>query len=166
MKSSDIMYGIGMGLIEFAVIAGALLVGLVAKHWRIPTLYRWLLIIAVILLPVAFSTSKMALQFGTWPAYFLFLAGCLPIAMLLTMISIVVISHVQKKTPNAQLGKVMANLTMVSQCAAPLGQMMYGFLFNNFSANMYVTVLIVSTLMFALAFLTKNMLQHEGESAS
>lgn len=58
MKSSDIMYGIGMGLIEFAVIAGALLVGLVAKHWRIPTLYRWLLVIAVILLPVALSTSK------------------------------------------------------------------------------------------------------------
>ncbi|HCO80039.1 MULTISPECIES: MFS transporter [Bacillus] len=166
MKSSDIMYGIGMGIIEFAVIAGALLVGLVAKHWRIPTLYRWLLVIAVILLPVAFSTSKMALQFGTFPAYFLFLAGCLPIAMLLTMISIVVISHVQKKTPNAQLGKVMANLTMVSQCAAPLGQMMYGFLFNTFSASMYVTVLIVSALMFALAFLSKNMLRHEGESAS
>ncbi len=72
MKSSDIMYEIGMGIIEFAVIAGALLVGLVAKHWRIPTLYRWLLVIAVILLPVAFSTSKMALQFGTFPAYFLF----------------------------------------------------------------------------------------------
>ncbi|MGE6523820.1 MFS transporter [Bacillus safensis] len=166
MKTSDIMYGVGMGLIEFAVIAGALLVGLVAKHWRIPTLYRWMLVIAIILLPVAFSTSTMALQFGTYPAYFLFLAGCLPIAMLLTMISVVVISHIQKKTPNQQLGKVMANLTMVSQCAVPLGQMMYGFLFNTFSANMYVTVLIVSIFMFALAYLTKNMLQHEGESAS
>ncbi|MGE6630604.1 MFS transporter [Bacillus sp. NPDC077027] len=163
MKSSDMMYGIGMGMIEFAVIAGALTVGYTAKRMRIRTLYRWLLLIAIILLPVALSTSAWMLQLGTYPAFLLFLTGCIPIAMLLTMISIFVVSHVQKKTPNEQLGKVMAILTMVSQCAAPLGQLMYGFLFEAFSAQIYVTVLIVSALMCALTYMTKKILHNEGE---
>ena len=40
MQSSDTMYGIGMGLIDFATILGALSIGFFAKKLQMKTLYN------------------------------------------------------------------------------------------------------------------------------
>ncbi|MFR3752078.1 MAG: hypothetical protein ACLTW9_06335 [Enterocloster sp.] len=49
----------------------------------------------------------------------MFLACAVPIAMIMTIISIFVITKVQKETPNENLGKVMAIITAVSRTRLP-----------------------------------------------
>lgn len=59
MQSNDIMYGIGMGLIQFAIILGALSIGAFAKKMRMGKLYRWILMIALLILPMALSVTPL-----------------------------------------------------------------------------------------------------------
>lgn len=156
MNSSDTLYGIGMGIIDFATILGALTMGYFAKKLRIHTLYIWVLMSAFLVIPMAMSVLPRALQIGYYPSYSLFIGCALIIAMMMTIISIYVMTLVQKETPNEQLGKVMAIMMAVSQCMAPLGQMGYGLLFEFFQANIYIPVFIISVCVLLLAFVTKR----------
>jgi len=83
----------------------------------------------------------------------------------MTIISIYVITVVQKETPNENLGKVMAIIIAVSQCMAPIGQILYGLLFEGFSVNIYVPILIISVVMVVLAIATKRILRFEVSEA-
>lgn len=163
MKSSDTLYGIGMGIIDFATILGALTMGYFAKKLRMHTLYNWVLVSAFLVIPMAMSVLPHALQIGYYPSYSLFIGCALIIAMMMTIISIYVMTLVQKETPNEQLGKVMAIMMAVSQCMAPLGQMGYGLLFEYFQANIYIPVLMISVCVLLLAFVTKRIWRLEAK---
>ncbi|PEV20460.1 MFS transporter [Bacillus thuringiensis] len=162
MQSSDTMYGIGMGLIDFATILGALSIGFFAKKLQMKTLYNWMLIIALLVIPVALSVTPFTLNLGYYPPFILFILSSLLIAMIMTIVSIYVITVVQKKTPNENLGKVMAIITVVSQCMAPIGQVVYGFMFEGFSAKIYLPIFAISFIMIIIAILTKKILRNEG----
>ncbi|WP_142316437.1 MFS transporter [Bacillus thuringiensis] len=162
MQSSDTMYGIGMGLINFATILGALSIGFFAKKLQMKTLYNWMLIIALLVIPVALSVTPFTLNLGYYPPFILFILSSLLIAMIMTIVSIYVITVVQKKTPNENLGKVMAIITVVSQCMAPIGQVVYGFMFEGFSAKIYLPIFAISFIMIIIAILTKKILRNEG----
>ncbi|MCI4056164.1 MFS transporter [Bacillus cereus] len=162
MQSSDTMYGIGMGLIDFATILGALSIGFFAKMLQMKTLYNWMLIIALLVMPVALSVTPFILNLGYYPPFILFILSSLLIAMIMTIVSIYVITVVQKKTPNENLGKVMAIITAVSQCMAPIGQVVYGFMFEGFSTKIYLPIFAISFIMILIAIVTKKILRNEG----
>ncbi|MFI8679370.1 MFS transporter [Bacillus thuringiensis] len=162
MQRSDTMYGIGMGLIDFATILGALSIGFFAKKLQMKTLYNWMLIIVLLVIPVALSVTPFTLNLGYYPPFILFILSSLLIAMTMTIVSIYVITVVQKKTPNENLGKVMAIITAVSQCMAPIGQVVYGFMFEGFSAKIYLPIFAISFIMILIAIVTKKILRNEG----
>ncbi|WP_001111722.1 MFS transporter [Bacillus cereus] len=162
MQSSDTMYGIGMGLIDFATILWALSIGFFAKKLQMRTLYNWMLIIALLVMPVALSVTPFILNLGPYPPFILFILSSLLIAMIMTIVSIYVITVVQKKTPNENLGKVMAIITAVSQCMAPIGQVVYGFMFEGFSTKIYLPIFAISFIMILIAIVTKKILRNEG----
>lgn len=161
MQSSDTMYGVGMGLGEFATIMGALTIGLFAKKMRLDTLYRWMIAIAVMLIPIAISITPFLLGFGYYPAFLLLMLGAIPIMTAATILSIYIITKVQRVTPNENLGKVMAIIMAVAQCVAPLGQIIYGVVFEAFSATLYLPILAVSLIMFVIAVVTQRILKNE-----
>jgi len=161
MQSGNLLYGIGMGTMDFAAILGALTVGIFAKRIKMNTLYRLILGIAILLLPAALSVMPFMLRLGLYPPFILFMLCIVPIAMILTITSIFVVTAVQKKTPNEYLGKVMAIIMAVAQCAAPAGQFVYGILFREFSHTVYIPILLVSAVMFALTFISQRMLKNE-----
>jgi len=162
MQSGNSLYGIGMGIINFAAILGALTVGVFAKRLRIQTLYLLILAIAILFLPIAVSVMPFILGFGFYLPFILFMLCVVPVAMILTIASIFVITGVQKKTPNDYLGKVMAIIMAAAQCAAPAGQFMYGFFFKEFSRNVYVPIVLISVVMFALTAIFQRILKNEG----
>ena len=163
MESSDTRYGLGVGLIQAAVIVGALSVGKLAKRFAVPLLYRWLYVIAVLLVPLALSLTPLGLLSGNDVPYLFFLVCAMPIAAFMTMISIAVISRVQKETPPLHLGKVLAIITMASQCAAPLGQLVYGLVIRSAVSRIHLVVLAVSAAMALLAGWARRLLYNEGE---
>jgi len=161
MQSSENMYGIGMALINFATILGALSIGFFAKRMKVKTLYRWIILIAILFIPIALSVTPFILNLGYYPSYILFIVCAIPVAMAMTIISIFVITKVQKKTPDENLGKVVAIITAVSQCAAPVGQLIYGFLFKAFSLKIYLPTLFVCLAMVIIAVIGQRVLRNE-----
>lgn len=157
MKSTDAMYGIGMGTINLATILGALSVGFAAKRMHMENLYRLLAAIALLFLPMALSVTPGWISRGFYPSYLMFLACAVPIAMIMTIISIFVITKVQKETPNENLGKVMAIITAVSQCAAPLGQLVCGFIFQSFPARLYLPALFICIAMAVISLAARQL---------
>jgi MFS family permease len=161
MKSTDRFYGIGMAITEFGMILGALAIGAVAQKMKMKTLHRWLSGIGLLLIGAAASLLPRTLGLGYYPAFIAFFLFVLPVLMAITMISIYFISNLQKKTPDALLGKVMAIIMSVSQCAAPVGQIAYGFLFEKFSAAVYIPTFALSLATLLIAVISKAMLKNE-----
>lgn len=163
MQSTDTMYGVGMGLLNFASILSALTIGLFSKRIHMKTLHRWVIVICILLLLIAVSLTPFALGLGFYPAFLLFMLGAVPIAVATTMISIYVVARVQKFTPNESLGKVMATIMAVAQCTSPLGQVIYGLVFEKFSAALYIPMIAVSFIMLVVAGIAKRILRNEEE---
>jgi hypothetical protein len=69
MRSSDTMYGIAMGLINVASILGAVTVGVFSKKMKVSTLWRWLLGIALMFVPLVIFVTPMVLGTGIWLPY-------------------------------------------------------------------------------------------------
>ncbi len=163
MESNDSLYGIAMGVIDLATILGALTVGYFVKKLRIQNLYVWILVTALLVIPMAIAVLPRMLQVGYYPSYSLLIGCSLVIAMMMTVISIYVITLVQKETPNEKLGKVMAIMMAVSQCVAPLGQIGYGLLFEVFRSSIYVPVLMISAVVLLLALITNRIWRFEDK---
>lgn len=163
MHSTDAMYGIGMGSINFATILGALAIGLTAGKLHMKTLYRLLLTIAALFVPMALSVTPQLAGLGFYPGYLLFLVCSIPVAMIMTIVSIFVITRVQRETPNENLGKVMACITAVSQCTAPLGQLVYGLVFQIFDSDIYLPALFICGAMVLLSWAARKMMENEVE---
>ena len=66
--------------------------------------------------------------------FFLLQLGC-------SLFSTCAISLIQARTPERLMGKVMSCVFTLSLCAQPLGQVVYGFLFDQFSQAVYWVLL-------------------------
>lgn len=163
MKSTDTMYGLGLGLISFATVLGALTVGLVTKKLRMKTLHRLIIAIALLLLPMSAAIMPIMLNLGYYPSFIVFMLSITPVAVILMFLDILVISEVQKKTPNENLGKVMAIIMAISQCAAPIGQMGYGVAFEVFKASVHLPLLFISAILLVVATITRHCFKNENQ---
>lgn len=162
MQSSDTMYGLGIGLISLATIIGSLMIGVFSDKIRMNILYRLIAAISLLLLPIAVSVFPFMLEFGYYPAFVLFMLGTIPISMFATIISIFILARVQRVTSNENLGKVMAIIMSVAGCAAPLGQAVYGLIFESLGNVLYLPILAVSLLMLILAFIARQIFAGES----
>lgn len=161
MQADDLFYGIGMGILNASTILGALCIGILASKMQIRTIYRWLLGIAALVLPMALALLPSVLGLGFYPAYLLFVGASIPVSVAITTISIFVVTRIQKRTPNEVLGKVMSIVLAASQCAAPIGQVMYGFAFQAFRTQAFIPTLFLSATVFLMALAAKKVLQNE-----
>lgn len=163
MQSTDVMYGVGMGLINFAAILGALTIGFFTKSLKMKFTYRWLIATALLLVPVALSLMPFIADLGYYPSFSLFMFGVTPISFILTLLSIFVISKVQKKTPNENLGKVMAIIMAVAHCTTPIGQVVYGNILEAFQTQTQLPLLLTSFTLLVLGFIAFPVLKNDEE---
>lgn len=81
---------------------------------------------------LAAGQMEAALLPGLAPAlgYWMMTAASFAVMVLSTVLVVMLSAAVQSQTPASLLGKVMAFIMAVSNCAAPLGQAVYGVLFQ------------------------------------
>ncbi len=163
MHGSDAMVGLGMGIIEVATIIGALTVGIFTKKLSMAKFYLWSLLIALITIPMALSVTPMILKMGFYPSFILFILCSVLITAMATILSIFVITKIQKKTPDENMGKVLAIVLAAAQCAAPAGQFLYGILFEMFSKSIYIPILILTLGMLMVTAVSKRVLREEDD---
>ena len=59
----------------------------------------------------------------------------------ISIFSIFAVSLIQQMTPNHLIGKVMAYTSTVTLCVQPIGQIVYGFLFDRFHSAVYYVLI-------------------------
>ena len=57
--------------------------------------------------------------------------------IIISIFSIFGVSLIQQRTPDYLIGKVMAYTSAITLCVQPIGQIVYGFLFDRFSHVVY-----------------------------
>lgn len=59
----------------------------------------------------------------------------------ISIFSIFAVSDIQQNTPDHLIGKIMAYTSAIIMCAQPIGQMVYGFLFDKFNGAVYCVLI-------------------------
>ena len=73
-----------------------------------------------------------------------------------TIFVVQMMSFIQRETPQNLIGKVIAVILTVSMCAQPLGNALYGVLFEISKGFEYAVVLFSGTISLLIAISTRN----------
>ena len=132
------LYGAAESALGVAAILGGVCVAALGERLRLRSLAWVLGGIGLCLLPCgaaflvpANALARYAVLLGM---FFLLQLGC-------SLFSTCAISLIQARTPERLMGKVMSCVFTLSLCAQPLGQVVYGFLFDQFSQAVYWVLL-------------------------
>lgn len=129
--------GITQGALMVGGLVGGLLVGVVGGKFPIQKIHRLLLICSLSTLPMAIAFLLGASDFVTY----ILITASVPVAMAsATLFSIMLMSFVQTQTPVEMLGKVMSFIMALALCAQPIGQLVYGILFEQLADMPWVVI--------------------------
>lgn len=120
-------YGFAEGAMAVGSILGGLLCGLAARRFRFQNSYCFLLFAAVAMLPISAAALTVRAPLASYGVILL----CVMLSMCCaTLFNIFAQTYAQRQTPPHLLGKVTSFITVLSMCALPVGQALYGALFE------------------------------------
>ncbi|EQH30688.1 major Facilitator Superfamily protein [Clostridioides difficile DA00215] len=162
MGASNFLYGLAEGAISFSSLVAAVSIGIFSKYLKVTNLHIPFIICALIFVPMAVSVYPFILNIGFPVPFLIFIVSSMLIFFTTSLTSIYVITITQLKTPNELLGKVMSILFSGTSIAMPLGQVMYGKLFDLLSDRVYIIILGVGFITLLIAFVSKITLRNEN----
>ena len=135
---------------------GALALGVFAGRLRLSRAPLFLLVAALGLLPIA---VVLGVPMDAMLAYGIVVAGLFASMACATMFSIQAISFVQLETPGHLVGKVIALAMSLANCAQPVGQLIYGGLFDALRGNLVPVALGTAAIAFVIGLVTFRVLR-------
>jgi len=146
-------YGIAESVIALAAIAGSISVSYLVTRIRTKSLYLLLAVLGISFIPAGLI---FLLPVGAMPKYIVIIASMFIMQLVSCVFSIFALSTIQQKTPNEIIGKIMAYVVTISLCAQPLGQMVYGILFDSFPNAIYLILIPTGLFTFVVGLISKN----------
>ena len=128
---SSAHYGAAESAMGLAAILGGLFVAALGQRLRLRHLAAVFLGLGLSLLPAGLAFS---LPLDAFEIYLILLAAFCTGQFGCSVFSTCAISAIQVRTPERLMGKVLSCVFTLSLCAQPLGQILYGALFDRFSA--------------------------------
>ena len=146
-------YGVAESVMGVAAVLGSLFVGITAQKFRL----RWLAFVFMGLgLSIVPTEMAFLLPVGPLGIYIILLVmfslgqfGC-------SLFSTYAISIIQARTPAHLMGKVMSCVFTLAMCAQPIGQILYGALFDWFSDSPYFVLLPSGFLVCIIGILSRK----------
>ncbi|MCI9479877.1 MAG: MFS transporter [Lachnospiraceae bacterium] len=160
-------YGVAESSLAVAVIIGSVAAGLLAEKMKIHRLAVLLASMGVFLIPAGIVFLCPA---DSIIKYAVTLVSFCGMQIVISMFSIFAVSLIQQSTPNHLIGKVMAYTSTVTLCVQPIGQIVYGFLFDRFRNMIYLCliptgVIVCAVGMSAMGFFRKIEKEQQEVSA-
>lgn len=153
------LYGAAESAMAVAAVLGSLFAGLTAGRLRLCLAWVFLGVGAAL----ALAGGAFLVPLGAMGRYLVLTAMFCACQFGCSVFSTCAISAIQRRTPEAMMGKVMAYVFTLSLCAQPLGQILYGALFDRCGARAY-WVLVPSGLLVCLAgVLSRRLLRRMGK---
>lgn len=146
-------YGVAESILGVAAIGGSVAVGFLATRLKTRKLF-WALVITGA--AVIGSGLAFLLPINAVAAYCILVISAFVIQISASVFSIFMISLIQQKTPNELIGKLMAYAAAITMCAQPLGQMVYGLLFEGFNGLLYLILFASGLATCAVGFAAKK----------
>ncbi|WP_281654628.1 MFS transporter [Eggerthella sinensis] len=148
--------GFAEGAMALGGLAGGISVGVFARRLKLDRAPLFLLVAAVALLPIAVI---LGVSMDAFVAYGILLASLFVAMACATMFSIQSISFVQLETPGHLVGKVIALIMSLANCAQPVGQLIYGGLFDALRGNLVPVALGTALIAFVIGAITFRVLK-------
>ncbi|MCI8597434.1 MAG: MFS transporter [Lachnospiraceae bacterium] len=136
-------YGGAESALAVATILGSIAAGLLTGKLKFDKLSFVLAAIGICIVPAG---AVFIFPCGVIFKYAVTVVAFCGMQVAISIFSIFAVSVIQQNTPDYLIGKVMAYTSAITMCAQPIGQMVYGFLFDGFSDAIYL-VLIPTGLM-------------------
>lgn len=155
---SDQLYGISEGLVGAGMILGALLVGPLSKKIPIQKLYFYFIMITALVIGMGVTTLDVLLSPSgvSYLSYVIFTAIGFLFAICLANVNISFMTYLQLETPNELMGKTMALTGALSTALMPVGQILFGVLYEVLASKLLLIYLLVAALnIVATIFLKK-----------
>lgn len=147
------LYGYTQGFLAAGGLLGGLLAGVLGKKLALRHNYLLLAICGVGLIPIALTfllgAPVMVCYVALTGISFLMMACA-------TLFSIHMLAFVQVIAPGEIVGKVIACVMAISMCAQPLGQLLYGLLFQYLSAIPWTILLGGGLVTLGIALFSKK----------
>ena len=149
----NMLLGYAQGALALGGLIGALLSGSVGKLLDIQKSTILIFLCTLMLLPI--GLTLMLSQWGM-ASYFVITGSYTLMMIFSTLLSIQLMTYVQRITPPNLIGKVMALLSCLVMCAHPIGQALYGVLFEAFSGCIHYIYFGAFVVCLALCLVSKH----------
>ena len=152
VETSNKLYGYAQGAIGAGSLIGGLLAGVLATKIKAKHSPIMLLLCMLTLIPIGLS-----LNFVITPmiSYIIILISCVIMMTLAALFSIQVMSYLQILTPENMLGKVISCAMCIGMGANPIGQALYGSLFEVFKSCPYIPFYIAAFVTLIICLISK-----------
>ncbi len=131
-------YGAAESALAVATILGSIAAGVLAEKLKIHKLSVLLASLGMFIIPagIIFLLPVSAIM-----KYVVMIVSFCGMQAVISIFSIFAVSLIQQRTPNHFIGKVMAYTSTVTLCVQPIGQIVYGFLFDRFHNAVYFVLI-------------------------
>lgn len=149
-------YGAAESAMGAAAILGSLCAGLLGKKLRVRDMAAIFLSFGLSLFPIGLSFLLPVGRMARYGVLLFFFCVC---QLGVCIFSTYAITLIQQRTPEQLMGKVMSCVFTLSMCAQPVGQMVYGALFDCFSDRVYWVLIPTGMLICLIAVVSRGFLK-------
>ena len=149
-------YGAAESAMGAAAILGSLCAGLLGKKLRVRDMAAIFLSFGLSLFPIGLSFLLPVGRMARYGVLLFFFCVC---QLGVCIFSTYAITLIQQRTPEQLMGKVMSCVFTLSMCAQPVGQMVYGALFDCFSDRVYWVLIPTGMLICLIAVASQGFLK-------
>lgn len=149
-------YGAAESAMGAAAILGSLCAGLLGKKLRVRDMAAIFLSFGLSLFPIGLSFLLPVGRMARYGVLLFFFCVC---QLGVCIFSTYAITLIQQRTPEQLMGKVMSCVFTLSMCAQPVGQLVYGALFDCFSDSVYWVLIPTGVLICLIAVASRGFLK-------
>lgn len=153
-NTANRLYGFAQGTIAAGCILGGLLAGVFSKKLKSKTSPFLLMGCAISIL---LGGAALQVLKGPMEVYIVLLMGCSLMLVLSTLFQIQVMTYLQILTPKELTGKVISCVMCICMCTNPLGQFLYGFVFEKIGSSTYLPFYMAALIMLGISVFTRPM---------
>ncbi len=143
------LYGLAEGILAAGGLAGGIGAGIFAERLAIRRAGDLIVACAVCVFPIS---AALILFSSGMINYIVMTVCCFAVMVFSTVFTVQMMSFIQTETPQDLIGKVIAVILTVSMCAQPLGNTLYGILFEICKGYEYAVVIFSGVVSFMIAF--------------
>ncbi len=147
------LYGFAEGALAAGGLIGGISAGIFANKLSIHKSGNLVIACAICVFPIG---AALILFSSGMINYIVITLCCFFIMVFSTIFTVQMMSFIQTETPQNLIGKVIAVILTVSMCAQPLGNALYGILFEVCRGYEYTVVLFSGIISLIIAISTRN----------